>query len=141
MPTEDLKTTAPYRRIHDVVRQIPPGKVSTYGQVAKIVGKCTARMAGYAIAAVPSDSNIPWHRVINSRGKISPRSCGDGHIRQYRLLEAEGIRFDTEGRVDLNEFRWRGQCKKYLKTDALCHDLLQNIEMPLSIHHTNGGEL
>ena len=140
MPGDSLKISSLYRRIHDVVRQIPHGKVATYAQIAKTVGNCTPRMAGYAMAAVPSDSNIPWHRVINSQGKISLRLYGDGHLRQRQLLEAEGVHFDPEGCVDLNEFRWKDQGKKTLKPDELSNNPPLNIEKPLSIHR-NGRKL
>lgn len=97
-----------YQRIYAVVRQIPAGRVATYGQVARIVGRCTARIVGYAMASVPDDADIPWHRVINHQGKISRRSSGNGSIRQRQFLEAEGIHFDRQGRVDFREVGWRG---------------------------------
>jgi len=105
---EFLRDIPIYERIYKVVRQIPAGKVSTYGQIAKIVDRCTARMVGYAMAALKPGSDVPWQRVINYKGEISRRSRGDGRLRQRRLLEAEGIRFDPEGRVDLKRSRWRG---------------------------------
>ena len=55
-----------------VVRQIPAGKVASYGQIAEIVGDCTARVVGYAMAAAPDD--VPWQRVVNAQGKVSPRA-------------------------------------------------------------------
>jgi methylated-DNA-protein-cysteine methyltransferase-like protein len=97
-----------YERIYRVVRQIPPGKVATYGQIARIVGRCTARMVGYAMAAMRGRADIPWQRVINSKGEISTRSRGDGALRQRKLLKKEGIRFDPKGRVNLREVRWSG---------------------------------
>ena len=103
-----------YGKIYDVVRQIPKGKVATYGQIAKIVGRCTARMVGYAMAALPWGVDVPWQRVINYKGGISPRAHGDGSMRQRRLLAAEGIRFDSKGQVDLKKVRWSGR-KERLK--------------------------
>ncbi|NWF56262.1 MAG: MGMT family protein [Syntrophaceae bacterium] len=97
-----------YARIYRVVRQIPPGKVATYGQIAKIVDWCTARMVGYAMAALRGRTDVPWQRVINSKGEISTRSRGDGALRQRKLLEKEGIRFDPKGRVNLRKARWKG---------------------------------
>lgn len=58
------------------------------------------------MAAVPYDTDVPWHRVINRQGRISPRTSGNGSTRQRQLLEAEGIRFDHQGRVDFNEVGW-----------------------------------
>ena len=99
-------TNKTYQRIYDVVRRIPRGRVSTYGQVAELAGlEGRARQVGYALHALPDGSGIPWHRVINARGEISARSGSDwGELQRY-LLEAEGIEFDREGRVDLNRFR------------------------------------
>ena len=97
-----------YQNIYDVVRQIPKGKVATYGQIAKIIGRCTARMVGYAMAALPWGVDVPWQRVINYRGEISPRAHGDGSIRQRKLLVGEGIRFDSQGQVDFKKVRWSG---------------------------------
>ena len=95
-----------HARIYAVVKRIPKGRVATYGQVARIVGRCTARMVGYAMAAVPEGSRVPWQRVINAKGMISARSHSDGDARQRVLLEKEGVMFDAKGRVDLKDFRW-----------------------------------
>jgi len=95
-----------YERIYAVVHHIPPGQVATYGQIARIVGRCTARAVGYAMAALPCDTDVPWHRVINSQDKISPRRSGEGSARQRQLLEGEGICFDQQGRMDLNVVGW-----------------------------------
>lgn len=95
-----------YEEIYAIVRQIPPGKVATYGQIARMIGGCTARMVGYAMAALPNESNVPWQRVINSQGKISPHGFGYGSAIQRELLMAEGVRFDLNGRVDFGEFGW-----------------------------------
>jgi methylated-DNA-protein-cysteine methyltransferase related protein len=95
-----------HQQVYRIVKRIPRKRVATYGQIAKIVGRCTARMVGYALAALPDGMAVPWHRVINRLGEISPRSGGDGALRQRRLLEKEGIRFDARGRVDLRKFRW-----------------------------------
>jgi len=97
-----------YERIYALVRQIPPGKVATYGQVAALVGGCTARMVGYAMAALPENSDVPWQRVINHKGKISPHGFGYGSMLQRQLLEAEGVRFDAQGKIDLKQFGWLG---------------------------------
>jgi methylated-DNA-protein-cysteine methyltransferase related protein len=93
-------------RIYLVVRQIPAGKVSTYGDIAAIVGDCTARMVGYAMASATGD--LPWHRVINAQGKISPRGDGGGEQLQRARLEEEGITFSSEGKVNLRLVRWHG---------------------------------
>lgn len=98
-----------YQQIHQIIRLIPSGKVATYGQIAEIVGGCTARMVGYAASTIPLDSDIPWQRVINYKGGISQRSSGPGRLLQQKLLEAEGIEFDQHGRTDLEHCRWQGE--------------------------------
>ena len=101
--------TAPvgHREIYAAVKRIPKGSVATYGQIAKLVGHCTARMVGYAMAAVPAGSRVPWQRVINAQGMISARSHGDGDERQRVMLEKEGVEFNAKGRVDLRIYGWR----------------------------------
>jgi methylated-DNA-protein-cysteine methyltransferase-like protein len=101
-----------YEMIYDAVRQIPRGKVATYGQVARIVDRCTARMVGYAMAALRGRTDVPWQRVINAKGEISPRSRGDGALRQRKLLEKEGIHFDSRGRVNLRKALWNGRDRR-----------------------------
>lgn len=110
---EDSGIEPVYERIYRAVRQIPPGKVATYGQIARIVDRCTARMVGYAMAALRGRTDVPWQRVINSRGEISTRSRGDGALRQRKLLEKEGIRFDPKGRVRLRKVRWAGSKARF----------------------------
>jgi len=100
-----------YERIYEVVRRVPRGQVATYGQIAKIVDRCTARMVGYAMAALRGRTDVPWQRVINAKGEISTRSRGDGALRQRRLLEKEGIHFDQRGRVEFKKFRWKNRGK------------------------------
>ena len=95
------------------MRQVPSGKVVTYGQIGKALPEPqeldlnnqvvpAARLVGSAMAASPVD--VPWHRVINSQGKVSSRADAS---KQVRLLEAEGLRF-VQGRIDLNKYQWSG---------------------------------
>lgn len=93
-------------RVYALVRQIPAGKVATYGQIARLVPGCTARMVGYAMSSIPEGLDVPWQRVINSQGKISPHHAGFGSAMQRALLEEEGIIFDLENRVDFSVFGW-----------------------------------
>ena len=99
-----------YQQVYDLVAQIPRGRVMTYGQIAVILGKPTAaRAVGYALHQSPPGMNIPWQRVINSQGKISPRGAGDKLHEpslQRILLEEEGIQFDGQGKIDLNHYLW-----------------------------------
>lgn len=98
-----------YERIYAVVRQIPPGKVATYGQIAEMVGGCTARMVGYAMSALKNGTDVPWQRVINRMGKVSPHGGGIGTAMQRLLLEEENILFDAQGRIDFTQYGWLGE--------------------------------
>lgn len=99
------KNSSLYQSIYDLVCQIPPGYVTTYGQIARRVS-CTARTVGFAMAALPAGNDVPWQRVINSQGKVSPRTDGEGNILQRDLLEAEGTLFDQKGRINLDKHGW-----------------------------------
>ena len=107
MASSHLETL--YRRIHAVIRKIPRGHVATYGQIANIVGGCSARLVGYAMAALRSGDhpNVPWQRVINRGGKISIHDPF-GKYRQRQLLEEEGVYFDKNDQIDFKEFGWIG---------------------------------
>ena len=97
-----------YQLIYSVIRRIPRGRVATYGQIATLAGiDGHARQVGYALHALPSSSDVPWHRVVNSFGEVSRRSDSDSDELQVELLMAEGVVFDTGGRIDLRRFRWR----------------------------------
>ncbi len=97
-----------YQQVYALVRQIPPGTVVTYGQVAALLGRPrAARAVGYALRYLPSGADVPWHRVINARGHISPRYPPEGPLMQRLLLEDEGVRFDAEGCIDLAVYRWQ----------------------------------
>ncbi len=103
-----------HERIYSVIRQVPPGKVATYGQIARIVGKCTPIMVGYALSAVTAAMEVPWHRVINSQGKISLQGAA-GYCEQRQLLEAEGIEFDGKDKVNLKRCGWSGPDEAWLE--------------------------
>lgn len=98
-----------FELIYEVVRCIPPGKVATYGQVAKMLAQPqAARTVGWAMGAVPEGSDVPWQRVINSRGTISLPPGSPGASLQRALLEDEGVVFDAKGRVNLKVYGWQG---------------------------------
>lgn len=95
------KPPSTYERIWSVVRRIPRGRVATYGQVAALAGFASQpRLAGYALHALPEGSTVPWHRVVNARGRISLPTTDGQYELQRAMLEAEGIRFAGE-RIDL----------------------------------------
>jgi methylated-DNA-protein-cysteine methyltransferase-like protein len=90
------------------VARVPKGRVATYGQIARLAGvPGQPRQVGYALAALPDGMDIPWHRVINARGEVSPRSEAEFEAIQRALLRAEGVVFDPTGRVDLDRFGWK----------------------------------
>jgi methylated-DNA-protein-cysteine methyltransferase-like protein len=96
-----------YERIYAVVRRIPKGRVATYGQVAELAGlPRAARQVGYAMAALRPETRVPWQRVVNARGEVSPRAEPGADALQRRLLEREGVRFDAGGRVALARYGW-----------------------------------
>ena len=102
---KDIKPTT-FERIYDVVKQIPYGKVATYGQVATLAGnKKWSRVVGYALHANPDPENIPCFRVVNRLGEVSKAFAFGGENRQIELLEAEGIEF-VDGKVDLEKYKW-----------------------------------
>ena len=105
------------QKVWALVRQIPAGKVSTYGRIAALLPPPPgmdikaylafgARWVGGAMAACPQD--VPWQRVINSKGEISERD-GAGARRQRLMLHEEGVVFNPRGRIDLKKYGWSGQ--------------------------------
>jgi len=120
-----MKFTSPANKnaynatVWEIVRLIPPGKVATYGQIARLIPPPQgmserdylawgARWVGGAMAACPE--GVPWQRVINSQGKLSFR--GPGYDHQKALLEAEGVQFGKSERVDLKLYGWEGPAPK-----------------------------
>lgn len=98
-----------FERIYDVVKSIPEGKVATYGQVAALAGNPRwSRVVGYALHVNPQPGVIPCHRVVNREGRTAPAFAFGGEDVQRRLLEAEGIVFEPDGRVDLEKYRFNG---------------------------------
>ena len=97
-----------YRRIFAVVKRVPRGRVATYGQVAALARLPRhARLVGYALHTLPPGSDVPWHRVVNAQGRVSPRANAVGYEDlQARLLEREGVRM-TDGAIPLDRFGWR----------------------------------
>ena len=97
-----------HKQIHEIVRRIPEGRVATYGQIAKLAGYPRhARQVGYALAALDNTSDVPWHRVVNAKGKISPRGLDGYDDYQRILLENENITFNDKDCISLKRFQWQ----------------------------------
>jgi methylated-DNA-protein-cysteine methyltransferase-like protein len=103
-----------YDLIFAIVRQVPRGRVATYGQISRIAGRCSAQMVGFALASLAAYrerqdfEEVPWQRIINVKGKVSPHGFGMGDYVQRQLLEEEGVEFDSEGVIDLERYGWDG---------------------------------
>ncbi len=96
-----------FHNILNIVQQIPKGKVATYGQIATIAGNQNPRLVGFALATLKEGTDVPWFRVINSKGEISFPEQSDGFKIQYSLLQNEGIIFDSKDRINLEQFGWK----------------------------------
>lgn len=111
--------------VWEITRQVPPGKVSTYGQISSMIpppGTLSLkdyeafgpRWVGGAMANCPD--GVPWQRVINAQGKISQRP---GAQRQRELLEEEGVEFDDRDRIDFDRYGWEGPDPEWCKARGL----------------------
>jgi methylated-DNA-protein-cysteine methyltransferase-like protein len=103
-----MSSLSTYEIIYAIVKRIPRGWVATYGEIARLANLGGhARQVGYALNALPTNTRIPWHRVINAKGEISTRNDPKCEHRQRRLLEQESIVFDERSRVALVHFSWK----------------------------------
>lgn len=94
--------------VYEIVKQIPSGKVATYGQIAKMLGAPrSSRAVGYALHANPDHDKIPCHRVVNRFGGLTPAFAFGGENMQRQYLEKEGVIFLQDGRVDLEKCLWK----------------------------------
>lgn len=108
-----------FLRLWKVVARVPRGRVATYGQIARMAGlQRGARTVGWALRAIPDDARVlgrrvPWHRVINAEGAISPRGGAQGaEVRQAAALRREGVAVSRSGRIDLGRYLWRGERRR-----------------------------
>ncbi|MCH5279526.1 MAG: MGMT family protein [Christensenellaceae bacterium] len=96
-----------FQIIYNVVKQIPYGRVATYGQIAALAGNPRwARVVGYALHVNPDPANIPCHRVVNKSGQVSKAFAFGGENMQIKLLSSEGVEF-VDGHVDMDRFQWK----------------------------------
>ncbi len=119
-PTEFFAT------VWEIVQQIPPGRVSSYGQIASMIPPgneaepermrhLAPRWVGTAMRKTPRGKSIPWHRVINSQGSISFPAGSAQAEEQRRLLAMEGVAFDANGKVNFARVGWRGPDAAFLR--------------------------
>lgn len=111
MPPRGARSSggAVFARVHAWVARIPRGKVATYGQIAELIdGRLSPVGVGWALRA--GGEELPWHRVVNARGGLSTEAESPG--RQRALLEAEGVRFLADGRIDLSRHQWRPRARR-----------------------------
>ena len=98
-----------FELIYDVVKQIPKGKVATYGQIALYVGNPRwSQVVGFALHSNPDQEHIPCHRVVNRFGELAEAFKFGGKNIQYELLQKEGVVFLPDGKVDLKQCLWDG---------------------------------
>lgn len=109
-----------FEKVYEIVQRVPKGKVITYSDISRLLsGRLSAKWVGWAMRALPSEAkegkrfsskNVPWHRVVNSQGKLSTGKIIEKLDLQMSLLHSEGIVFDREtGRIDLSKYEWKGQ--------------------------------
>ena len=97
-----------YEKVYKLVKKIPKGKVATYGQIGQMLG-LDPRVVGWALnRLVGQKSNVPWQRVINSKGTISTNRVINIPLGlQKSLLKKEGIKFDRKEKIDLRKYLWK----------------------------------
>ncbi|HPG38518.1 MAG TPA: MGMT family protein [bacterium] len=97
-----------FQQVWRLVGQIPKGRVASYGQIAALLGNPrAARTVGWAMHSCPAELDLPWHRVINSKGKISLDADYAGGDLQQQLLEAEGVQIGYNGVIDMQKYGWQ----------------------------------
>jgi methylated-DNA-protein-cysteine methyltransferase-like protein len=95
-----------FKKVYQIVAQVPPGKVATYGQIAALLGEPRhARIVGWAMHDAPKELNLPCHRIVNKAGSLSPGCIFDPGAQRI-LLEKEGVTFQEDGHIDLKQHLW-----------------------------------
>ena len=99
-----------YQKVYEIVRRVAEGRVASYGQIARMAGSPRAsRAVGYALHVYPMPGVIPCHRIVNREGRLAPAFAFGGTDAQRKLLEAEGVKVDEEGYVDIKKYCWNGK--------------------------------
>ena len=96
--------------VYRVVKKCPRGRIVSYGGVAAMLGQPrAARAVGRALNSLPDNTQVPWWRVVNSRGEVSIRGIEQGEVLQRKLLEREGVKFARNGRIPWDLYGWPGE--------------------------------
>ena len=102
------------------MREVPAGQVASYGQIAFVVSAPSARIVGYGpCRALPNGSKVPWHRIVNSAGRLAKRKEGSESPEQRRRLRDEGVFLDAKGRIDLKSHAWPGPSWAWLDAQGM----------------------
>ena len=118
---ETTGTPSSYECVYAIVRNIPRGRVTTYGTVARLAGRAgQARFVGYALSNLRDGSAVPWHRVVNAQGRLSLERAGSSSgVTQRLRLEREGVPVNAAGRVSLVRFGWQVESSPLRRYEAL----------------------
>lgn len=104
-----MNTNGFFNDIYEIVAKIPKGSVTTYGMIARLLGRPNAaRIVGWAMNSAPSDRDLPCHRVVNKAGDMAPNNVFGGADLQRAILESEGVTFLADGRIDMDKHLWFG---------------------------------
>ena len=111
MSPSKQSVTSSHSVILEAVKRVPRGRVATYGLIAKVAGlDGQPRLVGYALRHATDD--VPWHRVVNAQGRISPRADPGSIPMQRTLLESEGVEFGLGERIDLRRYLWKPRLRR-----------------------------
>lgn len=106
---KETKNKNTFERVYEIVKKIPTGKITTYGQIAHLLGNPhLSQVVGFALHSNPSQSTIPCHRIVNRFGGLAEAFVFGGINEQRELLQKEGITFLDNGNVDLKQHMWYG---------------------------------
>lgn len=101
------------KQVMSFIKKVPKGKVATYGQIAKLAGKPQgSRGVAWILNSSSKAHDLPWHRIINSKGQISFPKASSSYRKQKSLLEKEGVQFNQSGQIDMKVFQWKKEPTK-----------------------------
>lgn len=119
-----------FDQVYRLVEDVPKGRVASYGMLASLLPGVTARMVGRALSHLKDGAKTPWHRIVNSSGRIAPRP---GAAEQRERLAGEGVSFRKSGNVDMRAHAWGGPSSRWIKKNAM--DPLEIMEIVSAWRH------